>query len=171
MGLFFLLGLVFVISPLFGAICSFIALYFCHDKKYKSLICFFYLGLFLGLINALKVPESDLENYIEMYVSGHNLGFVNYVFSFGKEPVFMVFNYLIYEMTSGSVALYLIIFTVICYMLIFYCIWIVHNRIKLSSYSFIYGDMCSAFFSKYIFIIRTFNEAIYGCFFNFIFNC
>jgi hypothetical protein len=131
MALFFLLGFVFFISPIFGAILSFIALFFYHTKKVKVLISFFYLSLFLGLLNSLKVPENDLVNYIRLIVDYQDADFNSYVFSFGKEPLFMAFNYIVRGFIFGSVALYLIIFTVICYMFIFYSIWRVHMKIKL----------------------------------------
>ena len=176
MGLFVILGLIFFISPLFGVVLSFFGLYFYHNKKDKSLICFFYLGLFLGLINCLKVPENDLENYILMYSTGHELGFIPYVFSFGKEQMFMVFNYSVYALTGGSVELYLIIFTVICYMLIFYSIWIVHNKIKQSTYTFVMA-ISVAFFFPNLFLLsahlmRQFMAASLVLFLivNFIFN-
>jgi hypothetical protein len=137
MVLFCILGIIFCISPIFGVISSFLAVYFYHDKKYKVLVCFFYLGLFLGVINSLKVPVSDLLNYINIYLVDQNLGFLSYVFSLGKEPGFMLFNYFVYRLTSGSVELYLITFTITCYMLILFSVWKVHNAMKLNRMSFL----------------------------------
>tara|TARA_B110000027_G_scaffold134016_1_gene164442 strand:- start:3879 stop:5039 length:1161 start_codon:yes stop_codon:yes gene_type:complete len=154
MGLFLILGLIFLISPMLGIAFTFVSLSLHHESKNKSLISFFYIGLFLGIINTLKVPVSDLENYFSMYTYGHDLGFLPYVLSFGKEPFFMLFNYIIYELTSGSFNFYLAIFTILCYMLIFQSIWIVHNRIRLSRYTFIMA-ICVASFFPNIFLLSA----------------
>lgn len=176
MGLFIILGAIFLISPFLGAVLALFSLIFNHQSKNKSLISFFYLSLFLGIINTFKVPISDLENYFSMYTYGHDLGFLLYVVSFGKEPFFMVFNYIIYEFTFGSFNYYLIIFTIFCYMLIFQSIWIVHNKIKLSGYTLMMA-ICVACFFPNIFLLsahlmRQFMAASFILFLlvNFIFN-
>lgn len=147
MGLFIIIGLVFFISPLLGVVVCFSLLVV---NKFKTnsinIIIYFYLSLFLGLINTLKIPESDLEYYIELFNNCKNQSFVDYVISFGREPLFMVFNYIVYKLTFGSIETYLIIFTVFCYFLVFFSIGLIHNKIKLSHGMYILAIGCTFLF-------------------------
>ncbi|MFD2535852.1 EpsG family protein [Gelatiniphilus marinus] len=136
-GVFVILGLLFVISPITGAILSFLALFYFSNNKGLTRICFFYIALFLAIINTLKVPENDLKMYLWQYNLVETNTFFDYIFLFKKEQFFYFFNYVTYKLTSGSFIWYVAIFTVISYYLIFTSIWKVHKSLKGSVYSFL----------------------------------
>lgn len=137
MGLFFILGLIFLFTPVLSGVLSFFILTFYKQTNVITKSCLFYLALLLGMINSLKVPESDLVNYKYFFDIIKNTNFYSYLFINGKEPLFFTFNYITYFLTSGSFKLYMIIFTTIAYYLFFLSIFKIHKKIKLSNNSFI----------------------------------
>lgn len=155
MGLFVILGGLFYISPILSVLCCFMLL-FTQSKRNTSniFIVFFYLGLFLGNLNSLKVPESDLVYYIEIFTDCGGKSFFDYITSFGREPLFMIFNYVIYHLTFGDVDMYIIIFTLINYLLIFTSILLVHKKVKLSHKLFALS-ICIAFLFPNLFALSA----------------
>jgi hypothetical protein len=137
MGLFFLILLVFTISPIFGGFSSMFILYLFKNNYKQQLYSLFILSLLLGTINSLKVPESDLINYIEYFNTVPKLDFFRYITLLGKEFVFFIFNYLVYYATSGHVGAYMVIFTTISYFILFYSILRMHKALKFSNSTFV----------------------------------
>lgn len=129
------LTLLFLISPVTAAILSFILLFYhaSNEKKVNSSI--FFLALFLGLLNSLKVPENDLKMYLEHYNYAELKGLLEYLLYFGKEPFYYSLNYFFYKISFGSFTLYVIFFSVVSYYLIFKSIWKIHNKLKGSKYA------------------------------------
>lgn len=138
MGLFFFIGLIFIFSPILGAFTSVILLLYNHKKVYTR-ISFFFLALFLGIINSLKVPDSDLINYKDYFDLVETTNFQTYILIHGKEPLFFVFNFIVFHITDGSFNLYIIIFTLVSYYILFLSIHKLHQKINLSHNSFIFS--------------------------------
>jgi hypothetical protein len=135
-GCFCLLFLIFLISPIAGAISGFVVLLFFHQDKYRIFSAFFFIALFLGALNICKVPESDMANYIDEYQQIPFYRFTDYLFIKQKEPVFYFFNYCIYHIFFGSVSGYIMVCSVVSYMLIFYSLWKMHIAMGLNKYNF-----------------------------------
>lgn len=154
LGLLASIALIFLVSPFAGAVVSFAALYFFANDKNKVLVCLFYLSLFLGLINIHKGIEGDLIAYYRIYMEGHENGLFSYIRLINKEPLFSVFNHAVFLVTNGSFLLYQVIFTVVCYMLIFLSIWRFHKKIRLHRSTFILAIGVALLFPN-IFLLST----------------
>lgn len=126
----------FVFSPILGGLFSYFSLLFIVEEKKKVLPCFAILSALLGLINALKIPTSDLQNYLEMFRAVENNNFIEYIFSEGKEPIFFTLNYILFHLVNGSETAYIILFTFICYFILFFSIWKMHLYLRLGLFQF-----------------------------------
>jgi hypothetical protein len=91
-------------------------------SKSTFYLLFTLLSIYLGLINVTKVPESDLINYYEYFFLVEDFPFLTYILLVGKEPVFFIFNYIIYYLTNGSIHFYILITTIIAYTFFFLAI-------------------------------------------------
>lgn len=109
---------------------------------------FFLLALYLGMINSTKVPESDLINYIDSYRNVKDSSFINYILIAGKEPAFFILNYIIFNLTGGSISLYLIIITSFSYFLFFIAIYKYFKAIKNNQHAIIFAILMAAFFPQ-----------------------
>ena len=135
--LFFSLVILFLVSPI---LCGFVSviLLFTYKNNYKcQAICLFFLSLLLGVLNSLKVPESDLLNYVTLFELVPDFNFYTYLVISGKEFVFNLLNYPLYYLTAGSFPIYLGIFTSVSYFILFYSILKMHKAVKLSNSAFL----------------------------------
>ena len=124
--LFFILLILFCFSPLIALITSvLIALKYHKNYNYGLLSCFF-MSLFLGSINSLKIPESDLINYFNFFKSASDFSLIQYILFSGKAYFFNLINYVLYYITSGSFSAYIIILTIISYFVLFLSIFKIH---------------------------------------------
>ncbi|WP_200980052.1 EpsG family protein [Echinicola sp. 20G] len=113
--------LYFFVSPLLGVFFSAMSL-IKNFTKDNALLLSLLSSAVLGVLNANKIPESDLYNYIENYRSIGGFGFLDYINHSLKEPAFFMYNYILHTVFAGNVKLYLIAHTTICYFLIGYAI-------------------------------------------------
>ena len=135
MSLFFILTLLFLISPVSCAIISFM-LFFKYKNNFRyQILCLIFISLFLGLINSLKVLEGDLINYSNFFNTVPEFNLLAYTLVTGKEIVFNLFNYIIYYLTVGNFSIYVIIFTLISYFLLSISILRMHKALKWSNNS------------------------------------
>ena len=116
-----------LLSPVIGVLVSFFVILTSHNKKYFTEISLFYLALFLGLLNSLKVHESDLSNYIYSYNLSPKKGWLDFMFFYDKEPFFYFFTKLINYIAFGSETLFVISFTILGYYLLFYSLLKIHR--------------------------------------------
>lgn len=142
-GVFFLLLIIFFISPLLSAITAFLILVFNSKTRNKVIPCFIFLGAFLGFINTLKTPESDLIRYLDFYININ----VNNLFVRGtKEPLYGVLNLIINTLTDGSIEMFIVLMSTLCYFFIFISVWKMHMKLNLSRYSFMLSIIIVLFF-------------------------
>lgn len=134
------------ISPIIGVFLSFFVIFYAHKNKYFVQLSLLNLAAFLGLINVLKVPESDLINYIHTYNLAGETGWLSFLLLFQKEPLFYLFTKVVNYITSGNEALYIISFTALGYYILFYALWKVHTYYKLSINNFIIAILCAFLF-------------------------
>ncbi|WP_367279596.1 EpsG family protein [Ulvibacterium sp.] len=139
--------LLFLISPVLGVLFAF--LHVLNAREVKTQEVFFLIVLFstlLGILNACKIPESDLEVYKLWYEDVAHYSFLDYLFYLGKEPLFFLYNYLMYYLTFGFFELYLILNTAICYTIMGYALLKMHKAFKLPNEYFLIGLIFLFFF-------------------------
>jgi len=135
-----------LISPLLGVLLSFICIYRFHEKKLIVLISLFYLAFFLGLINSMKLPESDLINYINTFHNSSEVNFFSFAFYANKEPLFYLFTKTVNYLSFDNEYIYVISFTILGYWILFYALWRVHNYYNLKRNNFFLAIVCAFLF-------------------------
>lgn len=128
-----LASLTFVISPVFGVFVSFIHVLICKEKV-TALHFIFLFSLMLGIINSGKVAESDLLNYRTWFFEIKTYNLYDYVLTKGKEPLFFVYNFFLYYLTFGNFEAYLIFNTTVCYFLLGFGLFRVHQTLQYSQF-------------------------------------
>ena len=169
MSLFFILTLLFLISPVSCAIISFM-LFFKYKNNFRyQILCLIFISLFLGLINSLKVLEGDLINYSNFFNTVPEFNLLAYTLVTGKEIVFNLFNYIIYYLTVGNFSIYVIIFTLISYFLLSISILRMHKALKWSNNSLLLSIgvafLFPTLFSMSAHLVRQFLAASLICVF------
>lgn len=151
MELKFLALLLFAINPL-GGICMMYIVAWRHDKDNSNLyILCSMLAIYLGFINATKVPVSDMENYQSLFLAVPQHDYFSYLMISGKEPIYSTFAYMSYYCFLGSWITYVIAFTAIYYMLIYNSIVILGRKYGCLSSTIVTAIIiCSFFFQVFI---------------------
>ncbi|TDK42041.1 EpsG family protein [Algoriphagus formosus] len=134
---FLLPYIVFIFSPLFGVFSSFFLNILFKENKMNQIQFVFLFSLFLGIINSLKVVESDLLNYEVWFNDVKYFDFLNYLSYLNKEPLFFFYNYILYYLSFGIFKVYLIYHSFICYFLLGYSVIKMHSKVKYSNLSLI----------------------------------
>jgi len=117
-------------------------------SKLTYYLFFTLLSTYLGLINITKVPESDLINYYSFFFLVEDLSFLPYIFFMAKEPVFFIYNYLMYYLTNSSGNLYILITTIISYNFLFLAVLNFFKGIKSSKNIILFAIIIVAFFPQ-----------------------
>lgn len=141
--------LLFFISPFFTVVLTSIFVVSVIKEREAFFKAFFFiLALYLGFINATKVPESDLINYHNYFYDVKKYNFIEYTFLLGKEPVFFAINYILYYLLKGNVILYMVIITFVPYYIFFRAINLYFKRIRSSSHVILTAVFLVAFFPQ-----------------------
>ena len=123
--------LLFFISPLLGVLSAFIHVLIKKKVTNNDFLLFIVLfALLLGILNSGKIPDSDLLIYELWFYEVKNYSFFDYLFYLGREPFFFFYNYIIYYSVVGSFELYLLLHTVLCYIIMGYAMLRMHNTFK-----------------------------------------
>lgn len=146
MGLISFLLVLLVFSPILTGVVSLGLLNIKYSKNSDSIFLFLFIGFTLGFINTLKVPESDLVNYIRIFNNAGSYSFIDYLKIENKEFLFGSINYVLYYLLGGNFNYFLIIFTGISYALIFYAIRILDQNLKLGKESYMLAIIIAIFF-------------------------
>ncbi len=118
--------IVFLLNPLVG-IFSLVCLFW-YNKEGKDNYSYLYalalmISLFLGLQNVGKELVGDLKEYRKIFLSVPQFDTCwDFLFRFGKEPVYYGYNYLSYYLFGGSWPFFILSITVINYMLLSYAV-------------------------------------------------
>lgn len=131
MGLISLLLVLLLISPLLGLIFASFILVKKGNDTFVSNVVFIYFGLFLGVLNTLKTPESDLVNYMVFFENASSYNYLDYLLIENKEYFYFTLNYLIYYVSKGDFSLFLVFITSLSYYCLFYSIRMLHNNLNL----------------------------------------
>lgn len=141
--------------------------YFFNSKNIYFL--FFILGGILGYLNTLKLPESDLINYIEYFNNASRLDYVSYLLIEDKEYIFFTFIYILNKLLFANTPFFLITFTSICYGLILSSIYRLCKFWNINFEGFFLATICALFFpnifSLSAHLMRQFFAASIICFY------
>lgn len=116
-------------------------------KKLTNLfiICISFL---LSFINFTKIPENDLIHYTIEYMVVSEYSFSDYLIQYGKEPLYFVFNYIIFYLSNGSVKFWLIAVTFISYFFFLTAVKKFFYKIEGYKYQLVFGLAIAAFFPQ-----------------------
>jgi hypothetical protein len=116
-------------------------------------------AVFLGLVNATKVPESDLGWYLRAFHMAGESDLLNYhveqaiygaTHESSKEPLYSVFVWVMNRLLGGNEILFKFVVTVINYLLLNFAVYKICKRFKLSAMTVLTG-ICMMSFLPYIF--------------------
>lgn len=144
--MFTLLFLVLLISPFLANLLSLFFLKNVYKNDLKSKAIFLILGLCIGFINTLKVPESDLLNYIDYFNLSANYNFFDYIILQNKAYVYFSLNYISYYLLGGNFNIFIILYTGISYFFIFSAIRLLDKKLKLGYHSYLLAIIITVFF-------------------------
>lgn len=133
-----------------------IIIYFLLFKVSRPLyfyVLFALLALYIGAVNTTKVPESDLGVYYDSFRAVAFYSLPDYLQSDyankGKEPVYYIFNYLIYQFSGGNFVFFVWLFTVTGYLFLFGAVYKFYRKIHGDSLSILLAVCILAFFNQY----------------------
>lgn len=135
-----------LISPFSGVLLAFICILRFHKNKQIVLVSLFYLSFFLGLLNSIKLPESDLINYINIFHKSSGINFISFAFFTGREPLFYIFTKVVNYLSFDNESIYIISFTILSYYILFYALWRAHNHYNLKGNNFFLAVLCAFLF-------------------------
>ena len=139
----------FPLLPFFSVLVfAALLLYEQKTKPNTFYIFFFLLSLYLGLINATKVQDNDLENYYAVFSEVKFYSFFDYILAIGKEPVFFALNYIIYYLTGGNTQWYIIIISILPYNFFFIAIYKFFQKVNNQNSIIVFAIILAAFFPQ-----------------------
>lgn len=142
-------SIIFLIFPIVGVSLSIIGVINNkeQDKRYLWLV-FSFLSLYMGAINATKIPMSDQVGYFRAYTMVPQNGFIGSLMNiYGsewkenwstKEMGYGFLNYIGYYFSFGNYQIFIMLFTAILYMLYFHGINKFYNYIYIRRNRHIY---------------------------------
>lgn len=116
---------IFSLNPLVGIFAT--AVYIWHKEKIQTspflYIFALFISIFLGLQNIGKEMAGDIVAYKDIFLSVPQYGtIIDYMLSFGKEPIYYGSNYIAYYLLGGNWSIFIFCITVLNYMLLSYTI-------------------------------------------------
>lgn len=156
-----LVGLIlFCLNPV--AITFLVFLYFITSRiTHRSFLYLssFIFAAYISCINATKVPDNDLEMYLDYYKAVNYTDFFTYItfLSQGeaiKEPLFSVLNYILYWIIGSNTKVYIFCISFISYGLLAYSLIKLAFKLELS-YKVIIFCICIMMFTPYLFIMSA----------------
>lgn len=165
--IFWMVGLFIIMPPFIGL--PFLFFYMWKDKVrcktdyFAFMLC---VAIYLGAINATKIPGGDQMQYHMAYLNVPTQGFIGsltYIYGYnavegnatGISGEFMngVYNYIGYYLTFGHYSVFAALLTIVDYMLIFFGLYNVFRTMKSPHKPIVCGVMTIAFF--YLFFQYT----------------
>jgi len=148
---FFLFSIIiFLFSPFFSMLFQIFFIYvFNVNKKHYFTALIITISLFLGLINATKFPETDLNLYLHWYERAGNLSLPQFLLRTEKtEPLFDVFSYFLYYLFGGSRILYITCLSFIIYYFFLSAIYKLYSYYKSDSHVIILAIVLGGLFPQ-----------------------
>jgi hypothetical protein len=147
--------LLFFVSPVMALILLLFSLISIKgDIKWLYYTFFFCLAMWLGAINATKLPASDQIGYLRIFEHVPEAGFYNTIFKYNingytKDPFYGLITYISYYLFFGKASLFFCFLTVIMYMFHFMAVHQLFTRINAGKGTIVCGVLSLAFFTQY----------------------
>lgn len=104
------------------------------------------LSMYLGLLNLMKHPESDMVVYLQWLERARELGFIEFMAISPKEPGFCLYMYLVANVLRSSDGLFIFVSTVLPYAIFLMALARLGNRLNLPAYALVSALIFFAFF-------------------------
>ena len=133
-------------------LCSLIVLIKGADSKLNYMLFICTSALWISLVNSTKIPAGDLVNYIDYYRNVANKTFFDNIFQWdedtSKEPLYGIYNYVMYYITFGNERLFLFLTSLLDYVLLYYSLWLVYSKSHIPKGGIICGILAITFFTQ-----------------------
>lgn len=152
-----ILLILFFINPFWGWIVSALVVFTPQKNNVKNLFMWIIFSiLFISLYNATKIPENDLEWYVDFYLSAGNTGFSDYLLmlSGGKEQLYQIIAYAIYLLGGANPHFYIFVISVISYSFLSRALYIYTQSLKISQSATLFCFFM-LFFFPYLFALSV----------------
>lgn len=156
----------FIINPLAGILLGTCFLWNSQPNKRGFHILAWMLAIYLAFINATRIPISDMLGYKMFFLQAKDYSLMEYILLSGKEPIYSIINYVCYYFLFGNWTLYVIVVTLLYYLLINYSIIAIGEKYACSSSSIVVTLIISAFFFQmFIMVGHTIRQFLAEAFF------
>jgi len=122
------------------------------NTKGSLFLLIFVISSVFGLINVTKLVESDLIEYYRLFLIIPTLSPIDYFFIYGKEPIFFLFNYVLFFISQGNWEVYVCFFTFVVYSLYLIGIYNYYKKMCLP-YNYILLALLFGAFIPYVFSV------------------
>lgn len=139
--------LLFIISPFFATIGY--TLWIWNSKTETSQKIWaqaVLLSLYVAILGSTKVLDGDFLEYQDYFYNVPKTAFMDFVLSFGKDPLYYAFTYVSYYLFLGNWNLFVISFTFINYILLSYAIIQIAQKVNANTKITIMALYFMAFF-------------------------
>jgi hypothetical protein len=149
--------ILFIINPFLGLILIMLAGKN-NDLQIKFLIIL--VSLFIGLINASKVLDSDMIMYVDYYLLANDFDFIPFIaigslgMGEGREFMFSIFTYLSYQLIGINYKVFIVFYSFISYGLLNFALFKFGKYLKADNKHIVLSIIAMSF-TPYIFTISA----------------
>ncbi len=123
--------LLFIISPFVACIAYTMSIWKMKTLSSKHIWTqAILLSLYMGVLGCTKELRGDFLDYHGYFLYVPKCGFVDYLLSFGKEPLYYAYTYVSYYLFGGNWNLFVVSFTSINYLLLSYAVITISKKIN-----------------------------------------
>lgn len=142
-----LIYILFIISPFVACLAYTISIWKIKTLSSKHIWTqAILLSLYVAVLGCTKELDGDFLEYQEYFLSVPRYGFIDYLFSFGKEPLYYAYTYVSYYLFFGNWKLFVVSFTFINYILLSYAVITIGKKINANIKTVITALYIMAFF-------------------------
>lgn len=129
------------------------------SKTYRQKYIIFWGFLvifFISLYNATKLPENDLEWYVDFYLMAGRISFVDYIglLTGGKEILYQCFVYFIYWVGGDNEKIFIFVISLCSYIFLFKALFLLAKTLRLCETEIIFCCFV-LFFFPYIYALSV----------------
>ena len=138
--MYLLILLLYIINPLIGVLLA--SLYSLSSKnnlKNNLVFLLFLCTIWISLVNMYKVPENDLEWYIESYINANKSDFGTWLLTSGPamQPIsdigYAIYSWLFSNISGGNTFLFKFFHSALCYLIMGYSYIKIFERFEVSA--------------------------------------
>lgn len=137
--MYLFLLLIYIINPLIGVLLASLYSLSPNNNIKKNLVFILLLStIWISLVNMYKVPENDLEWYIESYINANKSDFGTWLLTSGSDmqPIsdigYAIYSWLFSNISGGNTFLFKFFHSAICYLIMGYSYIKLFERFEVS---------------------------------------